>query len=342
MGGAEPQSANRLSSPLEVLAPEARAVPPAPDLAELIGAFNQVTANLQRSHEKLHAEVARLRDELREANAQVERSRRLVALGEMAAGIAHEVRNPLGSIRLYARMLEQDLADRAVDRDIATKIGRSVGVIEGIVGDVLSFAREYRLAWGPVDPWEALDRAMDAACPQQDAAWSRVRIQREGAPDPAPFDADANLVQQALLNIVRNALQAMEAHGAPASGHRLVLGVGTRELVVGERRVPGVSLVVRDSGPGVSADAVARMFNPFFTTRHTGTGLGLAIVHRIMDAHGGRVQVRNNRELAGAAGDEPGACAELVFPLRREALEREREGPQPTGARHEAARQEQA
>lgn len=344
MGGADAQSANANRPPLEVLAPEARAGAPArePDLAELIGAFNQVTANLQRSHEKLHGEVARLRGELREANAQVERSRRLVALGEMAAGIAHEVRNPLGSIRLYARMLEQDLADRAVDRDIATKIGRSVAVIEGIVGDVLSFAREYRLQWGRVDPWEAIDRAMDAACPQQDSAWSRVRVQREGAPAPAPFDADANLVQQALLNIVRNALQAMEAHGAPASGHRLVLGVQPRELVVGERRVPGVSLVVSDSGPGVSADAVARMFNPFFTTRHTGTGLGLAIVHRIMDAHGGRVQVRNNRELAGAAGNEPGACAELVFPLRREASEREREGPHTTGARHEAARQEQA
>ncbi len=344
MGTAEAQLATSGPTPVEVLAPEVRApqAARAPDLAELIAAFNQVTTNLQRSHEKLHGEVSRLRAELHEASVQIERSRRLAALGEMAAGIAHEVRNPLGSIRLYARMLEQDLAERSVDREIAVKIGRSVAEIEGIVGDVLSFAREYRLNWGEVEAWGAMERALEAACPEQDPLWRQVGVARDGPREPLGFDADASLVQQALLNLVRNALQAMEDHPAPGSGHRLVLAVTRRDLVVGERRVPGVSLAVRDSGRGVSEEVVARMFNPFFTTRHTGTGLGLAIVHRIMDAHGGRVEVRNNRETAGAAGEEPGACAELIFPLRREALERAREGPHTTGARHEAARQEQA
>ncbi len=90
----------------------------AQDLGELIAAFNDVTARLQNSHEKLHGEVARLTRELADANAQIERSQRLAALGEMAAGIAHEVRNPLGSIRLYARMLEQDLAERQKKKDL--------------------------------------------------------------------------------------------------------------------------------------------------------------------------------------------------------------------------------
>src|SRR5262249_30890105 len=92
------------------------------DLAGLLAAFNDVTAKLQASHEQLRAEVSRLTRELGEANAQLERSRRLAALGEMAAGIAHEVRNPLGSIRLYARMLEEDLAHSPSEQTIAGKI----------------------------------------------------------------------------------------------------------------------------------------------------------------------------------------------------------------------------
>src|SRR5687767_8545993 len=91
------------------------------ELAGLMSAFNEVTGRLQQTHETLQREVVRLRGELREANEQLERSRRLAALGEMAAGIAHEVRNPLGSIGLYARMLEQDLSDRPAERATAVK-----------------------------------------------------------------------------------------------------------------------------------------------------------------------------------------------------------------------------
>ena len=89
---------------MTAVAPTAASVSPA-ELAELMSTFNQVTGRLQSTHESLRTEVARLQEELREANEQLQRSKRLAALGEMAAGIAHEVRNPLGSIRLYARML---------------------------------------------------------------------------------------------------------------------------------------------------------------------------------------------------------------------------------------------
>jgi signal transduction histidine kinase len=122
---------------------------PAPgELAELLGAFNDVTGRLQRTHERLQREVAGLKRELREANEQLSRSRRLAALGEMAAGIAHEVRNPLSSIRLYARMLEQDLADRPDQRSIAGRIGAAVHGLDAVVGDVLNFARELRVRPG--------------------------------------------------------------------------------------------------------------------------------------------------------------------------------------------------
>ena len=111
------------------------------DLAELMGAFNDVAAKLQESNQMLTAEVTRLSGELRDANEQLMRSKRLAALGEMAAGIAHEIRNPLGSIGLYAEMLRDDLADRPEQRTCANKIGAAVTGLNRIVTDVLTFSR---------------------------------------------------------------------------------------------------------------------------------------------------------------------------------------------------------
>ena len=301
--------------PVEVLPQEAAASRPLAlspqDLGELMAAFNDVTGKLQRSHEKLHGEVARLTRELEDANALIERSRRLAALGEMAAGIAHEVRNPLGSIRLYARMLEQDLPENGESQGVARKIARSVADIEQVVGDVLSFAREHRLHRHRVDLAELIDRAIEACAPAVHPAWRLVTIRRSGMESGCEIVADGRLLQQALVNVVRNAFEAMEGLPAPQGGHALTIAVEHRPEVAG-RAAAAVAIVVQDSGPGVTPDVVARMFNPFFTTRSAGTGLGLSIVHRIIDAHGGMVRVRNNRDVAGAAA--PGACVELVLP----------------------------
>lgn len=295
------------------------------DLAELFSAVNDVTSKLQVSHEKLHAEVARLTRELAEANAQIARSQRLAALGEMAAGIAHEVRNPLGSIRLYARMLEQDLPAGGEAHGVAGKIGRSVTAIEQIVGDVLSFAKDYRLVKQDVDAAGVLTRSIEACAPQANPAWKSVKIETRVSVNDAAIEGDAGLLQQALVNVIRNALEAMEESPAPAAGHRLRVSIEARDEV-GGKRLPAIAIVVQDSGPGVTPEIVSRMFNPFFTTRNAGTGLGLSIVHRIIDAHGGTVRVRNNRDVQGSSGGgvvKPGACVELTLP--RSAAESEGE-----------------
>ncbi len=288
----------------------------ASDLAELLGAFNEVTGKLQAAQESLRAEVVRLQGELRQANEQIERGKRLAALGEMAAGIAHEVRNPLGSIRLYARMLVEDLADRAKERATAEKIGAATRGLDAVVTDVLAFAREMRLKMGPAEAGAMLGRAIEEGLASdreergEVAGLRRVLVIRED--ERAEMDGeivvcDSAVVHRALVNVVRNAIQAMRDAGAG----------GTCELRAGvERRTlpdaNGASkhytaLIVRDSGPGIPAGVMERMFNPFFTTRATGTGLGLAIVHRIMDAHGGRVMVRN---VEGGGG----AVVELLLP----------------------------
>ncbi|MBX3365564.1 MAG: hypothetical protein KF866_12475 [Phycisphaeraceae bacterium] len=265
------------------------------DLADLLTAFNDVTARLQSSHDRLHAEVARLQQELGQANHQLERSRRLAALGEMAAGIAHEIRNPLGSIALYARMLDEDLADRPTERDTARKIGRAVRGLEAIVQDVLAFSRELRIKAEPVDLRDLLDSSLEASLAS--LAPEGLTIERLDRRRRATWAiCDEHLMRQALVNVIRNALEAMREAPPP---HRLSLDV--------RRSGRTISLLIADTGPGLSPDVLDRIFNPFFTTRHTGTGLGLAIVHRIMDAHRGAIRVRNN--------DDRGATVELVLPV---------------------------
>ncbi|TVQ61156.1 MAG: hypothetical protein EA378_09935 [Phycisphaerales bacterium] len=277
-----------------------RALSPA-DLAELLGAFHDVTSQLQSTHATLHAEVARLRGELSEANERLQRSRRLAALGEMAAGIAHEVRNPLGSIRLYAEMLIADLASMPEQRACAGKIASAVRAADAIVTDVLHFAREVRVQSRACEAGVLFARALDAC---RDLCVG-VEI-GGGLGEGVECWCDPHLTHQALVNVVRNGLEAAaEGEVAP---RRLTLDAEVRTDADGRDEV---ALVVRDSGPGVTRDVIDRMFNPFFTTRATGTGLGLSIVHRIADAHGGRVEVRNNAEdEAGARG----ARFEIVLP----------------------------
>jgi signal transduction histidine kinase len=312
------------------------AVTPA-ELAELMSAFTSVTTRLERTHEDLRLEVARLQRELSEANEQLQRSKRLAALGEMAAGIAHEVRNPLGSIALYARMLESDLADRPEPRSTACKIASAVRGLDLIVGDVLSFSREMRVQVQEVEARDLFDRAIEAAW---SASISGVRIVRDDLDRGVSLRCDPALVHQALVNIVRNALQAMSDCAAPPDGHALRVDA----IPADGDALAGVAVI--DTGPGVTPEVLDRMFNPFFTTRATGTGLGLAIVHRIVDAHGGRVGVRNVERGRGAivelrlpavdARREPATPEVEIASLRTKSSGRRR------GSRPESTREQEA
>lgn len=279
----------------------------ATDLAELLGAFNEVTAKLQVSHDQLTAEVARLRGQLREADDQLQRSRRLAALGEMAAGIAHEIRNPLGSIGLYSRILAEDLDDRPDERAVATKIGRAVRGLDAIVTDVLAFAGESRMRVMPVGAAELLESAVEHAGLEASAVPVEVVVELPAG--DIEFECDHGKLRQALVNVIRNGVEAIEEarRGGHAGAARLTLAASPAGLSGAE----AVALSVRDTGTGIHGEATERMFNPFYTTREVGTGLGLAIVHRIVDAHAGRVSVSNN---GPGVGD--GATVEIVIPRR--------------------------
>jgi two-component system sensor histidine kinase HydH len=282
------------------------------ELAELLGAVNAVTSRLEASHAQLQSQVARLTGELGQAHEQLERARRLAALGEMAAGIAHEIRNPLGCIRLYASMITQDLATTSpAQAKLAEKITSATRVMEAIVSDVLSFAREFRLRPETIDPRVLLDKSLESCMHDGVPGWRQVEVVRDWPLEDCECRVDESLLRQSLVNLIRNAFESMSE--VPGRSHRLVLSV--RHRIVADAAgvaTPSIVLGVSDTGTGVTDEVVSRMFNPFFTTRGAGTGLGLAIVHRIIDAHGGRIIVSNNAAVVGDSS--PGALVEVVLP----------------------------
>ncbi|MDH3583578.1 MAG: ATP-binding protein, partial [Phycisphaerae bacterium] len=193
--------------------------------------------------------------------------------------IAHEVRNPLASIGLYARMLSEDLGDRPQTRDLAEKIRMAVRGLDGVVSDVLSFARTLKVRRHLAGAEDIFGRALVSVASLLET--KKIEIRQEIDPDLPAVPHDPELLHQALVNLLRNAAEAM------SDGGLLVLAA----TADGQ----SVQMAVRDSGPGIPEEAVDRIFNPFFTTRATGTGLGLAIVHRIVDVHGGSITVHNDR-----------------------------------------------
>ena len=252
------------------------------ELGRIILAYSEVTEKLQQSHDQLQQTVLKLRDELGEKNRLLERKNRLAALGEMAAGMAHEIRNPLGGIQLYASLLAKNVADRPESARLVEKIAGGVRRLDGVVGQVLQFAREMRPNTAPADFRCIVDESIGLAAR---AIESRgVRSELTG-PATLPVQVDSGLIGQAVLNLILNAVEAMDQggcltlkFGGPAQGARQFW------------------FTIEDTGPGVPASILDRIFNPFFTTKDHGTGLGLAIVHRIIEAHDGTIRAGNRPE----------------------------------------------
>ena len=259
------------------------------ELGKIILAYSEVTERLQQSQDQLQRQVAHLRGELSEKNKLLERKNRLAALGEMAAGMAHEIRNPLGGIQLYASLLGKDVADRPASLQLVNKISGGVKRLEALVSQVLQFAREIHASVGPADLAEIVEQTLDLTVQQRTVAG--VSCQTSG-PRPMPVRIDAILIGQCLLNLVLNAVESMAQTPRDGTGAERRLSVRFGPPPIGSD-AKQFHLTVCDSGPGIPSGVLDRIFNPFFTTKDTGTGLGLAIVHRVVEAHEGSITASN-------------------------------------------------
>jgi signal transduction histidine kinase len=257
------------------------------ELGRIILAYSEVTDRLQQSHNQLTQTVQSLRQELSEKNRQLERRNRLAALGEMAAGMAHEIRNPLGGIQLYSSMLAKDVVDRPESLQIVHKISGGVRRLESLVSQVLQFTREITAHTAAMDLAEIVNQSIELASPQLQAR--NVTCDVRGRVS-MPVNADPLLIGQLVLNLVLNAAEAIDGGGAVTIQF---------EAPPAESDARQFHLIVRDTGPGIPSHILDKIFNPFFTTKESGTGLGLAIVHRVVEAHDGTIIV-TNQETAGA------------------------------------------
>lgn len=257
------------------------------DLVSIIEAYTDVTGKLKESHDALAGEVCRLREQLDAKDMELQRRDRLSSLGRMAAGVAHEIRNPLGGIRIYVSLLERDLVDRPKQRELARKSLVGIGNLEGIVSDVLAFAGDVTPNLVPTLLGAVLEGAVGQVTPKADAM--NVVLDVSDELGGLSIVADAGQLQRALVNLLFNALDA-----AGPGGH---VWIRRRPRAA---RSDTLLLVVEDDGAGVDSELVNRVFDPFFTTKDTGTGLGLAIVHRVVESHGGTVRVEA-REGGGAS-----------------------------------------
>ena len=258
------------------------------ELGRIILAYSEVTEKLQQSHAQLTRTVESLTQELGEKNRQLERKNRLAALGEMAAGLAHEIRNPLGGIQLYASLLTGDLKDRPDSLAVVGKIAAGVKRIDALVGQVLQFSREMRANVAPAALAEVVAQAVEYA--------GRTLADREvtcvvDGPASLAATVDPLLLGQAVLNLVLNAAEAMDPGGTVTIAYEPAPAKPGKPAAAGSPKQ--FTLWVQDTGPGIPADLLDKVFNPFFTTKDTGTGLGLAIVHRIVEAHDGTIAAAN-------------------------------------------------
>ena len=257
------------------------------ELGGIIDAYNRVTEKLKQSHETLTREVRRLRTQLKEKDRELEHRERLAALGEMAAGVAHEVRNPLGGILLYAQMLERDLSELSGPRRMAEQIACAARKLDEIVADILAFADRCELQCRPLCLAELVGEVVELLRPTWATAGCQIEV--GSSLDNDIIEADGAQLQRALLNVIANAVEAA------GSGGRVWIDIRGEDDPEGPVRMD-----ISDNGPGVPRELRDRIFNPFFTTKDSGTGLGLSIVHRIVELHGGRIGV-TDRQGGGAA-----------------------------------------
>ncbi len=235
--------------------------------------YEDAIVRLDESHRKLREQT----ETLFKAEEQLRTAERLSALGELSASMAHEIRNPLGSIKGAAEILSDAFSKDDARFEFVQILLKETDRLNHILQDFLDFARPKRPRFQESDINEAMEFVL--ALTAREAEKAGVKVEKKLSPNVARINMDPDLMKQAFLNLVLNAIQAM-----PTGGVLTIESVAEKG---------GTVVKVSDTGVGISTENRKRLFTPFFTTKKNGTGLGLAIVYRIIQHHIGKIDVES-------------------------------------------------
>jgi len=269
------------------------------EIGQLTDSFNAMAEEIQHHREHLQRMVEERTADLKEAQASLLQSEKLASIGLLASGVAHELNNPLTSILMNVNLLMEDVADQPALKMELQRINEDTMRCKGIIDDLRDFSRRQELELVPTDLNRLVQEVLASVGRRKEFA--RIRVFQDLSAAMARVPCDPARMEQVLSNIFVNAVQAM-----PEGGSLRVRTWLRRDLAC---------ISVRDSGFGIPDDIRSRIFDPFFTTKPHGTGLGLSIVYRIMEAHGGQVEVHSMAQEQQKEGGQVGTEIVLCLPL---------------------------
>ncbi|MBI4736464.1 MAG: HAMP domain-containing protein, partial [candidate division NC10 bacterium] len=247
------------------------------ELGELAHAFNEMTVQLAR---------------VRDLEERLRRADRLAALGTMAAGIAHDIRNPLTSILIFSQLMSLHHDDPDVRQKFDRVVPRELERVQSVIEDMMELARPAALNLEPTNLNEVLTQALELY--EEQASTQGVKIAREFDPDLPFCNADRKRLHRCLSNLLANAIQAMSKGGDLAVRTGLVSDVpAPASQAAGDLSNAMIRVTIADTGHGIQPERLSRIFDPFYTTKEKGLGLGMAITHRIVEDHKGTIDVQS-------------------------------------------------
>ncbi len=248
--------------------------------------FNEASKRLEERYGDLLQETELLRAQVREKDLQIKRAEKLAALGETAAGIAHEVRNPLGAMRLFVSALRRDLENRPESLRILSFLDQNISTIDHVVSNILQFSKRSSGATAPMNINSIIREQVEhfSISPHS----SRIALELA---DDSFLMGNEHALRQVLYNVLMNAQQATRYRGE----------ILVRTFASADQ---SLHIQIKDNGPGIDEAVRSRIFEPFVTTKNEGTGLGLAVVRQIVEEHHGTISATN----------DGGACITLTFP----------------------------
>jgi PAS domain S-box-containing protein len=217
---------------------------------------------------------------------QMQQAKTMAVLGEMAATVAHEIRNPLGAMGMWADLLEREVPEESNSRKIIGKIVEGLSRLNRIVSNLLVYSRPVKPQLRKIPLQQVLDETIDFIGIEIDRQGQRVQIQKHWDSVPAFVQVDPEKLQQVIMNLSLNAIQAMPKGGVLSVAIRSATGTGGTYA----------SFAIADNGSGIAREHLDKIFDPFFTTKANGTGLGLAIVKKIVESHAGYIDITSENE----------------------------------------------